>query len=186
MWLTTSKNAPKELKKTARALAEALPDTVFMPRGETRLERLAERAKRAGEKTLLVLMAAEKEKKSSKQKESGQLFTIRSRHLVSGEDGEEEWSWDARTLVVQKMKTGARPFTLFGEDAYAVVAAKKAGEASGLIQFLGLQNHPLAEFDEEPLEVKLDAKKTKKKNEKSLKLSAGKEELLSLEYEWVE
>ena len=75
---------------------------------------------------------------------------------------------------------------IIGEDAYAFVAAKKNGEESAAISFFGFENHPLAEFADEPIEVKVEAKKTKNKNENSLKLAAGKELLLSMEYGWVE
>lgn len=189
MRLTTSKNAPKELKKTARALASLLPGGCFVPRGESRLERLTELARRAGEKTLLVLMASDKNSKPSPLKPGrltpGPLFIIRARHLVSDESGSESWSWDERTLAVLKMDAGKRGAQIiFGEDLYVVVATKKDGEPSALISFLGLESHPLADFADAPLEVKVEAKKSKKKN--NFKLAAGKEVLLSADYEWVD
>ncbi len=175
MWLTTSKNAPKEVKKAALALADALPDATFMPRGETRLERLDERAKRAGEKTLLVVMVAD----------APSLFSLRSRHLAVEENGKEIWMWDSRMFEVRGIKSGARAADVLGEDAYVFVAAKKNDEEAAILAFLGLENHPLAEFSDEPIEVEVEAKKTKKKNENALKLSAAKQLLLSLEYCWV-
>ena len=189
MRLTTSKNASKELKKKARELAALLPGCSFIPRGESRLERLDELARRAGEKTILVLMAPDKNIKPSPLKPGrltpGPIFIIRSRHLVLDEDGGESWSWDARALEVRKMKTDAPSSAILGEDPYVVVAAKKdGGEAAILLSFLGLESHPLADFADEPLEVRLEAKKTKKKN--NLKLVAGKETLLSAEYGWAD
>ena len=183
MWFTTSKNAPKELKKAARALADALPGGSFVPRGESRLERLQLLAGRAGERTLLVLMAGEMEGKSTP------YFTIRSRHLVLDENGSESWSWDAHGLEVHKVETGQRPSALLGEDPYVIVVAKNEGETLALASFLGLENHPLADFADEPLEVEmeLDVKKSKTKNTShTLKLAVGKEALLSMEYGWAD
>ncbi len=182
MWLTTSKNSPVELKKSARALADALPGAEFIPRGERSLSRLEILAARKGEKTLVVMMVCDDGE--------NHCFSLRSRHLETGEDGAIRWAWSEQRLMVKKIKLNrAKIRSELGEDPYIYSAL---GEAKAFCSFLGLDNHPLAEFMDEPAELKLELVKPKSKSKgklletPALEIKFDKEILLEMQCEWVE
>ena len=192
MWLTTSKNAPADLKKQARALADALPGVEFVPRGERSLERLEILAQRKGEKALCVMMVFDEGDKrgvkAGKTKKPDNLLTIRSRHLQKDEEGASRWAWSKSALEVGKLVVkNQKSLGTLGDDPYIFSAN---GDGKKLAEFLGLENHPLVEFTDEPAMIALEARKSKtaaKVGAKSLFIASfGAEHLLELEYIWVD
>jgi hypothetical protein len=148
MWLTTSKHADTKLKRAAHALAAALPGGTFIRRGEQGLQRLEELAAREAEGTILVMSKPDGEKNTS-------LWVLRSR----GRDRDtDRWSWAPQEMLVEKMENGKEEAAEGAgpgqeDEPYRIEAA--GTQAAGLARFLGLADHALSPYYEEPVTVEV-------------------------------
>ncbi|MDE1798013.1 MAG: hypothetical protein KGH63_01245 [Candidatus Micrarchaeota archaeon] len=175
MLLTTSKHAGKDLQALARQLSAHLPQCRYLPRSERALERLQSLASRAGEDTILVVGSPQTERPSKLKKKktlSPPLSVLSSRQHSS--DG---WSWQAKSLSIQKIKFGA-PFALSREDDPLEVKLAAGKPSAALAAFLGIlpgKRSPLF-ADSTLLLLKAGAKKAEIKLVRNL--------ILQLDYVW--
>ncbi len=178
MWILPSKHADKRLKKAAQSLAACLPSARFFPRGERSLERFQELAEREAEDTLLVVSGPGTD--GDRGGASSILFILRSRRL-SGR----LWAWANEELAISNFKAAGRPKAAAdsrlqpASEPYLLKAEPLS--AKHLASFLGLREHPLAQFYDDLPAFVLEVKE-KKGQPSSASLAFEGSPLLSFHY----
>ena len=157
MYITTSKNADSQLKNIAKSIASCLPQAEYISRSKRPVEKICAIAKKKAFGAVLVLMRKGTE--------------IEALRLEKKGDG---WEWNPGALAISKVR--AQKFS----SQEPIIFDAKSKEAKKIAQFLGLKDSLVAKLYDECACIKVEAKKN------SLKLKYEKEDILSMDYKWVE